>query len=384
MTATLNPPVTTDPSFTVDRGAFAEACAAVSRALPSRPSVPILAGARLTVAGDVLTLSGFDYETSTVVQVPCDGAADGTVVVSGALLANIAKSLPSKPVNVTVDGSKATVLCGSSRFTLPTMPAEDYPALPAMPAVSGSVDARRFAEAVDAVKSAVGTDDALPMLTGIHVTFEHDTITLAATDRFRLAVHTTPWECHGEPPAPILVPGKSFVESARSVGNGNVALAVGDGVLGVQHGDTDATMRLLDAEFPKFRNLLPAQHQRVAEVDVAELEQAVKRAALMADRGVRVALTFEPGTLTVASGDDGQASCETIPCTLAGDGLTIAFNPSYLLAGLATIDRDSVLIGMGEPARPAVFAASEGWDGSPTTPVYTDHLYLLMPVRMPG
>ena len=143
-------------------------------------------------------------------------------------------------------------------------------------------------------------------------------------------------------------------------------------------------MRLLDAEFPKFRNLLPQQHQRVAEVDVAELEQAVKRAALMADRGVRVALTFEPGTLTVASGEDGQASCETIPCTLAGEGLTIAFNPSYLLAGLATIDRDSVLIGMDQPSRPAVFAASEGWNGSPSTPVFDDHLYLLMPVRMPG
>ena len=182
MTAILNPTsVTTDPSFAVDRSAFAEACAAVARALPSRPSVPILAGARLSVEGDQLTLSGFDYETSTEVQVQCDGAADGTVVVSGALLANIAKSLPGKPVQVTVDGNKATVVCGSSRFTLPTMPAEDYPALPALPVVSGSVEARTFADAVDAVKSAYGTDDTLPMLTGVHVSFEQDTITLAAT-----------------------------------------------------------------------------------------------------------------------------------------------------------------------------------------------------------
>lgn len=385
MTATLNPPTTvTDPSFTVDRGAFAEAAAAVARAIPSRPSVPILAGARLTVDGDQLTLSGYDYETSTEVQVSCDGAADGTVVVSGALLANIAKSLPSKPVNVTVDGAKATVVCGSSRFTLPTMPADDYPDLPAMPAVSGTVDAKAFIDGVDAVKSAVGTDDTLPMLTGVHVTFEQDRITLAATDRFRLAVTTLPWTCTGEPPAPILVPGKSLAEAARGMNTGTVNLAVGGGVLGIAHTGTASTMRLLDAEFPKYRGLLPGEHERVAEVGVAELEQAVKRAALVAERGVRVALTFEAGTLTVASGDDGQESCETVPCTLAGEGLTIAFNPSYLLAGLATIGRDNVLIGMAQPGRPAVFAASEGWDGSPSTPVFTDHLYLLMPVRMPG
>lgn len=389
MTATLDRPnVAVDPSFTVDRALFAEACAAVARALPGRPSVPILAGARLSVEGDTLTLSGFDYETSTEVVVACEGAGDGTVVVSGALLANIAKSLPAKPVNVTVEGSKATVVCGSSRFTLPTMPAEDYPALPAMPPVSGSVEARTFAEAVDAVKSAVGTDDALPMLTGIHVTFEQDRMTLAATDRFRLAVTTVDWASTGEPPAPILVPGKSLVEAARGMNAGTVELAVGEGVLGITHGRTASTMRLLDAEFPAFRRLLPEQHARVAEVDVAELEQAVKRAALVADRGSRVALTFDAGTLTVASGDDGSESCETVPCTLAGEALTIAFNPGYLLSGLATIDRDNVLIGMDQPARPAVFAPSQGGGrgGAPGSypPVYSDHLYLLMPVRMPG
>ena len=384
MTAVIDRPVLADPAFTVDRAAFASAAAQVARAIPSRPSVPILAGARLSVSGDLLTLAGFDYETSTEVTVACDGAADGAVIVSGALLANIAKSLPAKPVSVSVEGAKATVVCGSARFTLPTMPVDEYPELPAMPPVSGTVEARVFADAVDAVKSAFGNDDALPMLTGVHVTFEQDRITVAATDRFRLAVHTIGWSCDVDIPEPVLIPGKSLVEAARGMDAGRVTLAVGDGVLGVAHGDACSTMRLLDAEFPKYQGLLPDGHAAVAEVDVAELESAVKRAALIADRAPQVRLTFEAGTLTVASGDDGNASSETLPCTLAGEGLTIAFNPGYLLDGLATIDRDTVLVGMSLPSRPAVLAPGGDWDGSPTTPVYGDHLYLIMPVRMPS
>ena len=384
MTAVIDRPVQTDPAFTVDRAAFASAAAQVARAIPSRPSVPILAGARLAVVGDQLTLSGFDYETSTEVTVACDGSADGTVIVSGALLANIAKSLPAKPVQVSVEAGKATVVCGSARFTLPTMPVDEYPELPAMPPVSGTVEARAFAEAVDAVKNSYGTDDTLPMLTGVYATFEHDAITLHATDRFRLAITTIPWESTGAQPEPVLIPGKSLVEAARGMDAGRVTLAVGDGVLGVAYGDSRSTMRLLDAEFPAVRNLLPTEHESTAEVDVAELEQAVKRAALVSERGVQVRLQFEAGTLTVASGDNASSARETIPCTLAGYGLTIAFNPGYLLDGLATIDRDTVLVGMSQPSRPAVLAPGGAWDGTPTTPVYSDHLYLIMPVRMPS
>lgn len=385
MTAVIDRPVMLDPSFTVDRAAFASAAAQVARAIPSRPSVPILAGARLSVSGDLLTLAGYDYETSTEVTVACDGAADGTVIVSGALLANIAKSLPAKPVNVTVADGKATVSCGSARFTLPTMPADDYPELPAMPPVSGTVEARTFADAVDAVKSAYGNDDALPMLTGVHVTFEQDTITIAATDRFRLAVRTIDWTCDGDVPEPVLIPGKSLVEAARGMDAGHVTLAVGDGVLGVAHGDTFSTMRLLDAEFPKYRGLLPSEHATVAEVDVAELEQAVKRSALVADRGVQVRLAFDAGTLTVSSGgDDSSAATESIPCTLSGEPLTTAFNPGYLLDGLATVGTETVMVGMTLPARPAVLAPAGAWAGTVDTPVYSDHLYLIMPVRIPS
>lgn len=388
MTAILERPVQTDPVFTVDRGGFAEAAAAVARAIPSRPSAPIMAGARLAVAGDTLTLAGYDYETSTEVTVACDGVTDGSVVVSGALLASIAKALPKKPVSVSVAGPLATVSCGSARFTLPTMSTDDYPDLPVVPPVSGSVDGRVFADAVDAVKAAVGADDALPMLTGIHVSFERDRIEFAATDRFRLAICTVEWECAGEPPAPILIPGKSFVEAARSVDNGVVDLAVGDGVLGVSHGLTSSTMRLMDAEFPAFRKLLPDHHARVAEVDVQELALAVKRASLVAERGTSVRLAFDDDGLTVACGDGGSASVETVAAHLAGEPVEIGFNPGYLLDALATIGSERALVGMVDSRRPAVLAPNRG--GIPAgVPgefgrVFDERLHLLMPVRLPG
>lgn len=387
MTATISRTIT-DPQLSVNQGEFANAVATVARSLPSRPSAPILAGARLTVEGDQLTIAGFDYETSTQIVIPCDGRADGQTIVSGALLASIAKSLPNKPVTLDVAGNTATLKCGTSRFTLPTMPVEDYPQLPEHPEVSGTIDGADLAHAVDAVKTAIGNDDALPMLTGIHVTFEHGTMTLAATDRFRLATHTTTWQATGEPPAPILIPGKSLIEAVRNIGPGTITLAISDGTLGIQHTDTASTMRLLDAEYPKFQNLLPASHARVADVSVTELTQAVKRAALIAERGNQVRLTFDTGSLTVSSGDDGSASSETLDITLAGEPMTIAFNPAYLLDGLATINTESVLIGMGEPSRPAILAPCR--DGTPAgnpgnyPPIYDTQAYLLMPVRMPS
>ena len=143
-------------------------------------------------------------------------------------------------------------------------------------------------------------------------------------------------------------------------------------------------MRLLDAEFPAYRRLLPDCHSSVAEVDVSDLVQAVKRASLIADRAPQVRLQFEAGTLTVSSGDDGNASSETLACTLEGDPLTIAFNPGYLLDGLATIESDTVMVGMTQSSRPAVLAPSGTWSGDVGSPVYADQVYLIMPVRMPS
>ena len=161
--------------------------------LPTRPTVPVLAGVLLTGSDDGLTISGFDYEVSAEVQVAAEIASPGSVLVSGRLLSDITRALPAKPVDVSVEGTRVSLTCGSARFSLPTMAVEDYPTLPTLPDETGVVSAELFAEAISQVAVAAGRDDTLPMLTGIRVEISGEKVVLAATDRFRLAVRELTW-----------------------------------------------------------------------------------------------------------------------------------------------------------------------------------------------
>jgi len=179
--------------FRVERDVLAESVAWAARSLPSRPSVPILAGLLVEAEDGQITLSGFDYETSVRVTVPAQVADSGKCLISGWLVADISKSLPNQPVDIAVDGAKAQVTCGSSRFTLQTLPTEEYPALPELPAASGTVKADVFAQAVSQVVTAAGREDTLPVLTGVRVEIEGSTISLLAPDRYRLAIRELEW-----------------------------------------------------------------------------------------------------------------------------------------------------------------------------------------------
>ncbi|HJC27816.1 MAG TPA: DNA polymerase III subunit beta [Candidatus Dietzia intestinipullorum] len=387
----------TDPTFRVSREDFADSVAWVARTLPSRPSVPILGGVLLD-ADSGLTISGFDYETSAQVSVPAEVSEPGTTLVSGRLLADIARALPDRPVEVTVTGQKMHISCGSAKFTLPTMPVEDYPQLPAMPGTTGTASVDAFSEAVVQVAVAAGKDDTLPMLTGIRMEIEGPRVTLIATDRFRLAIREFEWEPAREDVAvEVLVPAKALSEVSRSASAGRIDLSLGagsevgaEGILGVLASGQRTTTRLLDAEFPKVRQLLPAQHASMAIVEVDSLVQAIKRVALVADRGVQVRLSFEDGELGLsAGGDDAAQASESLPVDFVGEPLTIAFNPGYLLDGLGSVHSSRVAFGFTQPSRPAVLRPAPealpepGEDGS-LQPVDSDHTYLLMPVRLPG
>ncbi len=406
--------------FRVARDELADAVAWVARSLPSRPPVPVLGGVLLSTgsAGDGVTVSGFDYEVSAQVGVSAEVAEEGRVLVSGRLLADITRALPNKPVDVTVEGTRVQIVCASSRFSLPTMPVEDYPTLPAMPGATGSLPGDTFAEAVAQVSVAAGRDDTLPMLTGVRVEIEGSRMILAATDRFRLAVREFTWNPDGAAAdgangaassgagssaasTAVLVPAKTLSESAKTLsGSGDVQLALGsvgtgsnDGLMGLAGAGRRTTTRLLDAEFPKFRQLLPAEHASVAVVEVAALVESIKRVALMAERGAQVRLEFsggEDGGLRLSAGgeDEGKAE-EELPAELSGEPLTIAFNPGYLLDGLGVLHSERVSMGFTTPSRPAVLRpAGEGeaaFTGDGPFPAPTsEYTYLLMPVRLPG
>lgn len=366
--------------FRVAREDFAEAVAWVARSLPSRPPVPVLGGILLTVDGDRLAVAGFDYEVSTRAEISVDAEVGGSVLVSGKLLAQITGSLPAKPVDIEVDGAKVAIRCGSARFSLPTMPVDDYPALPQMPETSGTVAAAELAEAVTQTAVAAGKDDTLPMLTGVRVEIEGERLTLAATDRFRLAVRELGWAptTSGVSTA-VLVPAKTLADAARSMaGESEVTIALGDGLIGLAAGGRRTTVRLLDVEFVKYRSLLPTEHTTTVEVSVAELTEAIKRVALVTDRGHHLRMQISEGTLGLAAGGEDEGSAEEeLAVSAEGAELLIAFNPSYLLDGLGVLHTEMVRLALTAPSRPALLLPVTE-DAEPA------YRYLVMPARLPG
>src|SRR5271155_3236464 len=389
----------TDLKFRLVRDDFADAVAWVARTLPTRPTVPVLAGVLLTGSDDGLTISGFDYEVSAEVRLAAEIASPGTALVSGRLLSDITRALPNKPVDVQVEGTRVSLACGSAKFSLPTMAVEDYPTLPALPDETGALSADVFAEAIGQVAVAAGRDDTLPMLTGIRVEISGESVVLAATDRFRLAVRELTWSAAApDVEAAVLVPAKTLSEAAKSGGDGaEVHLSLGagmgvgkDGLLGISGNGKRSTTRLLDAEFPKFRQLLPAEHTAVATINVAELTEAIKLVALVADRGAQVRMEFADGMVRLSAGaDDVGRAEEDLAVDFVGEPLTIAFNPTYLTDGLSSVHSERVSFGFTTPGKPALLRPASGDDGQPTgsgpfAAPPTDYVYLLMPVRLPG
>ncbi|WP_426564254.1 DNA polymerase III subunit beta [Angustibacter sp. McL0619] len=375
--------------FRVERDVLAEAVTWAARGLPTRPPVPVLAGVMLEANEDgTLTLSAFDYEVSAQVTVAAEVSESGTVLVSGRLLADISRNLPARPVDVVTQDSKVSVTCGSSRFTLLTMPVEDYPSLPAMPQSAGTVAGDVFTTAVQQVTTAAGRDDTLPILTGVRVEIEGSRITMLATDRYRLAMRTLQWSPEGTDAATVaLVPARTLADTARALGaGGTVELALGrtgagDGLIGFEAGARRTTSRLLDGEYPKVASIFPTTSDARAVVETAALIEAVKRVALVAERNTPVRLKFTAGAVVIEAGqgDDAQAS-EQLDATLEGEDIEIAFNPQYLLDGLGALHHPLARLSFTQPTKPALLTGQAEPDGDSDD----SFQYVLMPVRLAG
>jgi DNA polymerase-3 subunit beta len=379
--------------FRVERDALADAVAWAARSLSARPTVPVLAGLLLSVEDDSLSISGFDLEASTEVDVDVTGGESGQALVSGRLLADITKALPPHPVDVSVSGSRLSIACGSARFTLPTMPVEEYPKLPTMPSTAGTVDAGEFATAVAQVAVAAGRDDTLPMLTGVRLEIEGAKLTLAATDRYRLAVRELTWNPQdpSADAAQVLVPARTLADAAKSLAHSQsltIALSsggAGEGIIGFT-GTTSGrasrtTTRLLDATFPAYRSLLPSEWASSAEVPVGPLVEAVRRVALVADRNAPVRLEFADGAVALSAGgdDEGRAE-EQLEVSYEGEAITTAFNPQFLLDGLGSLSVSTARLLFTSSNKPVVLRPAGPQDGADGM----DYTYLIMPVRLPG
>jgi len=373
--------------FRVERDALADAVAWTAKSLPSRPSVPVLAGVMLRVTDGRLHVSGFDYEVSSQVSVEVQADADGAALVSGRLLAEITKALPAKPVDIAAVGAHLELVCGSGRFTLPTMPVEDYPTLPDMPSSAGTVDAAAFAAAVAQVAIAAGRDETLPMMTGVRLELNGTSLAMLATDRYRLAMREMEWK-PDDPQISLnaLVPAKTLNDTAKTLGplGGEVIIALaqgnaGEGMIGFAGGTRRTTSRLLDgANYPPVRSLFPASHNAAARVSVSALVEVVRRVALVAERTTPVLLSFsEDGLVVEAGGTEEARASEAMEATFTGEPLTIGFNPQYLIDGLQNLGAQTAVLSFVDAFKPAVISPAAE-DGE----IVPGYRYLIMPIRV--
>lgn len=380
--------------FRVERDELTDAVTWVARTLPNRPTtqLQVLAGLLLETSESGLRLSAFDYEVAAWGEINASIAEEGRALVSGRLLAEIVRALPAAPVELEIEPSRAVLTCGSSRFTLPTLPVDEYPALPGLPPETGRLGSSAFASAVSQVAVAAGKDDTLPVLTGVRVEIAGDRLTLASTDRYRLAVRELNWRPEDpEVTGTALVPARTLADAAKALAaaGAETTVAIGSGpsgeaLAGFSCGARHTTTRLIDGQFPDYRRLLPPTSPLSAEVEVAPLVDAARRVSLVAARTAPVMLTFSAGEVVLEAGAGGEAQArEALAADYDGPELSIAFNPGYLLDGLGALDSDSVRVGFASddpaeaPRKPAVFTGKSA-DSGP------DYRYLLMPIRLSG
>jgi DNA polymerase III subunit beta len=370
--------------FRIERDVLAEAVTWVARGLPNRPPVPVLAGVLIEASDEgTLTLSAFDYEVSAKITVAAEVVEPGTVLVLGRLLADISRNLPARPVDVATDGTKVQVTCGSSRFSLLLMPADDYPTLPASPAMGGTIAGDIFTQAVAQVSIAADRGDTLPILTGVRLEIEGDKMTLLATDRYRLAMRELRWNPETTDASHIaLVPARTLSDTAKALGaSGSIEIHLGgatDGLIGFEAGQRRSTTRLLDGEYPKVTSIFPSSAETESVIETTALVEAVKRVALVAERNTPVRLRFSEGQVVIeaGTGDDAQAS-EAVEAVLTGPEIEIAFNPQFLLDGLGAVGTAYSRLSFTQSSRPAVLTGQAELSGDADT----SYRYVLMPVR---
>ena len=371
--------------FRSERTEFADAAGWALRTVGARATLPALSGVRLEVAGDRLTLSSTDLETSSELSIPVQAERDGVALVPGKLLGDVVRSLPNAAIAASVEGDQLHLRCGNAQFDLRLMPAEDFPSLPqpADDAPAAVMKAEEFARTMGQVARAASLDDARPVLTGVSLEAKADGLTAAATDSYRLAVRTVPWDEGAE--RTVLVPRRAVEEARRSAEHlgSEIRMVLEPARVTFVFGDRRLTTNLIEGTFPDFRQLIPSGYDRRLTVTRAELTEVVKRVSVVGEANttstpVTLHLTADTVRVTAGSGEVGQGE-ESLPGQLEGEDLEIAFNPRYLTDGLDATGSDRVVIEMRDELKPAVLRPAAADEDAPGS---GDFLYLLMPVRI--
>ena len=369
--------------FRADREEFADAVGWATRTLGGRVTLPALAGILLDADEGRLTCRATDLEVAAEVSFPAQIDEPGRALLPGRLLSQLVGRLPQSAVDVSGDADQVTVDCGRATFHVRGMPAQDFPSLPEPdPEVtSGVMRADAFARIVEQVARAASSDEARPVLTGVQLQASDGKLTAAATDSYRLAVRSVPFETAIEGTA--LVPARALQEAARAAASigGTVELILEDAQVTFRLGDRRLTTRLIEGTFPNVFQLLPDAHETTVTIERAPLLEALQRVAVVAQGKANspITLTFAEGSVDLAASNTelGDAA-EALPATIEGEGLSIAFNPNFLQAGLDATGTEHIRIELRDGLKPAVLRPQSA-DADETTP--DDFTYLLMPMR---
>jgi len=359
-----------------ERDVLVEAFGTASRAVASRGGLlPVLSGLRVEVSGDRLRVAGTDYDLTIQVEVTVSGQGDGVGVIPARLASEIVRKLEPGAVVVEADEEEARISSGKFQGQVRVHAAGEFPRLPDGSGEAVTLKAADFAEALRQVVRAASSDDARPMLTGVLMAAEEGGLRLVATDSYRLAVRDLPGASVLREGQKVLVPSKALSELQRLLGSAEeVTLKLGEHDATFEVGDIRLTTRLLEAEFPNYRQLIPPSYPNRLIVGKEALLDAVQRVKLLVRDNttpVRIAQRPDGIELTVVSPEVGRAS-EEVDAKYEGTEMTVAFNPGYLIEGIEAIAGDEVQIDTLDALKPATIRSIE----SP------DYLYLLMPVRV--
>lgn len=363
--------------FRCERDVLAEALSAAGRAATGRTgALPVLSGVQVVLTGDSLTITGTDLELTIQTTLDVAGDEDGVVVLPARLTADIVRSLEGGAVEVVASGpDEVRITAGRSAFSVRPLGADDYPKLPAPPASAVTLPSAAFAEALKQVVRAASSDESRPILTGVLLAAEADGLRLVATDSYRLAVRDLVGVSALAADQKVLVPSRALNELARMLpAAGEITLRLGERDATFETGTARLTTRLIEGEFPNYRQLIPAAHPNRLVVNREALLDAIRRVKLLARDATPIRLKMSPDglSLSAVTQDIGQAS-ETLDATYSGGEMTVAFNPDYLAQGVEAVSGDEIAIDTLDALKPAVVRPAEA----------VDYLYLLMPVRVP-
>ncbi|HMC05875.1 MAG TPA: DNA polymerase III subunit beta [Solirubrobacterales bacterium] len=351
----------------------------VGRAVSSRATLPSLGGVQLTATPDDLTLRATDTElalTATLTDATVE--AEGAVLLPGRLLGDVVRSLPPGEVTLALRGEQRDVelTAGSARFHLRTLAAEDFPRLPEMDDGGVTLPARPLAETIDRVARAASRDEVRPILTGVLFHAEGTRLTMVATDSYRLSVKHTELESSLSEGIEANVPARALRELARVIaqeGADEVAMSLARNQAVFRVGTVVLSSRLIDGQFPSWRQLIPESFEHEVRLPRDELLEVARRISQLAQRNAPLRFAFGDGELTVAAEtpEVGDAS-EAMPAPYSGDPLEIAFNPQFVIEGLESVDGEELVIKLSSPLRPGLLEPA-GRD---------DFSYLVMPIRL--